>query len=195
MATASLPSIYVWLVVIFPFVGALLTPLLARLGGKVRDYAAVAFSGLSALFAFLLLIPVLQGETISVYDSIIPTSVPWISELGINMGVLYDPYTIIIVNVVTSIGLLIMVYSLDYMRGEHGLTRYWFFMNFFLGNMLLIVLSNNLLSLFIGWEGVGPLQLRADRLPLPRRTGVLGRARPARRPWERSRPTLPPTPG
>ena len=155
MATAALPSIYVWLVVIFPFVGALLTPVLGRLGGRVRDYVAVAFSGLSALFAFLLLIPVLQGETISVYDSIIPTSVPWISELGINMGVLYDPYTIIIVNVVTAIGLLIMVYSLDYMRGEHGLTRYWFFMNFFLGNMLLIVLSNNLLSLFIGWEGVG----------------------------------------
>jgi NADH-quinone oxidoreductase subunit L len=155
LATASIPSIYVWLVVIFPFVGALLTPLLSRLGRKVRDYAAVGFAGLSALFAFLLLIPVLRGETISVYNSIIPTSVPWISELGINMGVLYDPYTIIIVNVVTLIGLLIMVYSLDYMRGEHGLTRYWFFMNFFLGNMLLIVLSNNLLSLFIGWEGVG----------------------------------------
>ena len=155
MATASLPSIYVWLVVIFPFVGALLTPLLSKLGGRVRDYAAVAFSALSALFAFLLLIPVLQGETISVYNSVIPTSVPWISELGINMGVLYDPFTIIIVNVVTSIALLIMVYSLDYMRGENGLTRYWFFMNFFLGNMLLIVLSDNLLSLFIGWEGVG----------------------------------------
>jgi NADH-quinone oxidoreductase subunit L len=150
-----LPSVFVWLVVIFPFAGALLTPLLAKLGGRVRDYAAVVFSGLAALFAFLLLVPVLQGETISVYDSIIPTSVPWISALGINMGVLYDPYTIIITNVVTSIGLLIMVYSLDYMRGELGLTRYWFFMNFFLGNMLLIVLSNNLLSLFIGWEGVG----------------------------------------
>jgi len=146
---------YVWLVVIFPFAGALLTPLLSKLGGRVRNYAAVGFSGLSALFAFLLLIPVLEGESISVYNSVIPTSVPWISELGINMGVLYDPFTIIIVNVVTSIALLIMVYSLDYMRGEHGLTRYWFLMNFFLGNMLLIVLSNNLLSLFIGWEGVG----------------------------------------
>ena len=143
-----------WLVVIFPFVGALITPLLSK-WGRARNYAAVLFSALSALFAFLLLLPVLQGESVSVYNSVIPTSVPWISELGINMGVLYDPFTIIIVNVVTSIALLIMVYSLDYMRGEEGLTRYWFFMNFFLGNMLLIVLSNNLLSLFIGWEGVG----------------------------------------
>src|SRR5512135_2249021 len=101
MAAASIPSIYVWLVVIFPFLGALLTPLLSRLGGKVRDYAAVGFASLSALFSFFLLIPVLQGETLAVYDSVIPTSVPWISELGVNIGVLYDPYTIIIVNVVT----------------------------------------------------------------------------------------------
>ena len=48
-----------------------------------------------------------------------------------------------------------MVYSLDYMKGDSGLTRYWFFMNFFIGSMQLIVLSDNLLSLFIGWEGVG----------------------------------------
>lgn len=155
MAAASLPSLYLWLVVIFPFVGALLSPVLSKLGKKVRDYAAVGFTALSALFAFLLLVPVLEGKAISIYNSVIPTSVPWISELGIRMGVLYDPFTIIIVNLVTSIALLIMVYSLDYMKGEHGLTRYWFFMNFFLGNMLLITLSDNLLALFIGWEGVG----------------------------------------
>ncbi|MDA4117702.1 MAG: NADH-quinone oxidoreductase subunit L [Thaumarchaeota archaeon] len=154
-ATASLPSIYLWLVVIFPFAGALLTPLLAKAGKKVRDYGAVLFSGLSALFAVLLLIPVLQGDSISIYNSVIPTSVPWISELGIDMGVLYDPYTIIIVNVIALVSLLIMVYSLDYMKGERGLTRYWFFMTLFLGNMQLIVLSNNLLVLYVGWEGVG----------------------------------------
>jgi NADH-quinone oxidoreductase subunit L len=155
VASASVPSIYLWLVIMFPLAGALLTPLFSILGRRLRDYLAVAFTALSALFAFLLLIPVLEGSSIQVYNSVIPTSVPWISELGINMGVLYDPFTIIIVNVVTLIALLIMIYSLDYMRDERGLTRYWFFMNFFLGNMLLIVLSDNLLSLFVGWEGVG----------------------------------------
>ena len=71
------------------------------------------------------------------------------------MGVLSDPYTMIIVNLVAWISFLVMVYSLDYMKGDSGLTRYWFFMNFFIGSMQLIVLSDNLLSLFIGWEGVG----------------------------------------
>ena len=41
------------------------------------------------------------------------------------------------------------------MHGDDGLTRYWFFMNFFIGNMLLLVMSDNLLQLFFGWEGVG----------------------------------------
>src|SRR5437870_8766423 len=58
-------------------------------------------------------------------------------------------------NIVAWISFLIMVYSLQYMKGEFGLTRYWFFMNLFIGNMLLLVLADNLLLMFFGWEGVG----------------------------------------
>ncbi|MDA4135071.1 MAG: proton-conducting transporter membrane subunit, partial [Thaumarchaeota archaeon] len=153
MSTMAVPSYAVWMIIIAPFVGALLTPLTGR--SRLRDYVAVAFSLVSALFALYLLIPILQGETISVYNSLIPVSLPWIPELGINVGVLSDPYTVIIANLVAWISFLVMVYSLDYMKGDGGLTRYWFFMNFFIGSMQLIVLSDNLLSLFIGWEGVG----------------------------------------
>lgn len=150
----DIPSYYFWLIFIIPFVGCITTSAMNNLG-KARDYAAVLFSLLSAVFGFLVLLPVLEHQSIHVYNSIIPVSIPWISSLGLNMGVLTDPYTIILTNIVSWIGFLIMVYSLDYMRGESSLTRYWFFMNFFLGSMQLIVLSDNLLSLFIGWEGVG----------------------------------------
>ena len=142
------------MIFIIPFVGTLLMPILSKMG-RVRDIVAVSFAGLSAIFAFLLLVPVLEGQTVSLENSIIPVSVPWITELGVNMGVLYDPFTIILANVVAWVSFLIMVYSLDYMKHEQGLTRYWFFMIFFIGNMQLIVLSNNLLALFFGWEGVG----------------------------------------
>ncbi|MDA4122778.1 MAG: NADH-quinone oxidoreductase subunit L [Thaumarchaeota archaeon] len=148
-----IPSYYFWMVFILPLVGAAITPLTGR--SRVRDYLAVLFSLVSALFALLLLLPVLQGQTISVYNSLIPASLPWIPELGINIGVLSDPLTIVACNLVAWIGFLVMVYSLDYMKGDGGLTRYWFFMNFFIGSMQLIVLSDNFLSLFIGWEGVG----------------------------------------
>jgi len=153
MPVASVPSYTIWMVFIVPFLGALLVPLTGR--SRLRDYIAVGFSLVSALFALSLLVPVIEGQTLSIYNSLIPASLPWVPELGIKVGVLSDPYTLIIANLVAWISFLVMVYSLDYMKGDSGLTRYWFFMNFFIGSMQLIVLSDNLLSLFIGWEGVG----------------------------------------
>jgi NADH-quinone oxidoreductase subunit L len=153
MTAVMIPSYYVWMVFIVPFVGALVAPLTGKT--RARDYIAVLFALVSALFTLLLLLPILEGKTISLYNSLIPTSVPWIPELGVNVGVLSDPYTIIISSLVAWISFLVMVYSLDYMKGDSGLTRYWFFMNFFIGSMQLIVLSDNLLTLFIGFEGVG----------------------------------------
>ncbi len=153
MDPVNIPSYFVWLVFVLPYVGALAAPLTGR--GRIRDIAAVAFPFLSAAFALVLLIPVIEGHTIALVNSIIPASVPWIPELGISFGVLSDPYTVIIANLVAWISFLVMLYSVDYMKGDNGLTRYWFFMSFFIGSMQLIVLSDNLLSLFIGWEGVG----------------------------------------
>ncbi|MDG6914156.1 MAG: NADH-quinone oxidoreductase subunit L [Nitrososphaerota archaeon] len=153
MTAVPVPSYFVWMIFILPYVGTVVTPLTGK--GKARDALAVLFPLLSALFALDLLIPVVQGNTVSLVNSIIPVSVPWIPELGVSFGVLSDPYTIIIANLVAWISFLVMLYSVDYMKGEGGLTRYWFFMNFFIGSMQLIVLSNNLLGLFIGWEGVG----------------------------------------
>jgi len=153
MSSEMIPSYYLWMVFVVPFVGALVVPLTGK--SRARDYIAVAFALVSALFALLLLIPILQGKTLTVFNSLIPVSLPWIPELGVNVGVLSDPFTIIVSNLVAWVSLLVMVYSLDYMKGDSGLTRYWFFMIFFIGSMQLIVLSDNLLSLFIGWEGVG----------------------------------------
>ncbi|HYB83994.1 MAG TPA: NADH-quinone oxidoreductase subunit L [archaeon] len=141
-------EIFGWLTFGLPFVGALLTPLLAAIHPRLRDYGAVGFSFLGAVSAGLL-IPLLQsGSTQDI-------QVNWITSLGVNAGVLLDPLSIIMANVVAWVSFLIMVYSLAYMHGETGLSRYWFFMNFFIGSMLLLVMSDNLLQLFFGWEGVG----------------------------------------
>jgi NADH-quinone oxidoreductase subunit L len=58
-------------------------------------------------------------------------------------------------NLVAWISVAIFVYSISYMHGQKSLIRYWFFMLFFIGSMQLIVLSDNLLMVFFGWEGVG----------------------------------------
>src|SRR5437870_4151189 len=147
----AVSAYFIWGVFVAPFAGAVLVPLLKK-APRVRDYAAVLFSFVSAVFALSLLVPTLQGQTVAPSG---PTSVPWITALGISVGVLYDPFTIILSNVVAWVSFLIMVYSLEYMKGDSGLTRYWFFMNFFIGSMQLVVLSDNFLSMFVGWEGVG----------------------------------------
>ncbi|MEM1994693.1 MAG: proton-conducting transporter membrane subunit [Nitrososphaerales archaeon] len=134
-----------WLVWLLPIIGALLTPIFAKIGDKVRDYLAVLFSLASAVSAALLLLS----------NEVIHSTVEWIPSIGLQAGVLADQLSIIMANIVAWISFLIMVYSLGYMKGEPNLTRYWFFMNFFIGNMQLIVLSDNLLQLFFGWEGVG----------------------------------------
>jgi NADH-quinone oxidoreductase subunit L len=144
----SLESIFGWLAWGFPFIGAMMSTLAGRIHPKLRDYIAVGFSFLAALSALVLTPIVLSGHVQDI-------QVPWITSLDISAGILLDPLSVIMANVVSWISFLIMVYSLGYMKGDEGLNRYWFFMNFFIGSMMLLVLSDNLLQLFFGWEGVG----------------------------------------
>jgi NADH-quinone oxidoreductase subunit L len=146
-----------WLCWIFPILGALLTPILAKINSKARDYGAILFS-LLAMISTISLIPLLFEHGIhwpinNQLDWIRIPNAPILNELKV--GILLDPLSIIMANVVAIISFLIMVYSLAYMHGDPGLTRYWFFMNFFIGNMLLLVMSDNLIQMLFGWEGVG----------------------------------------
>src|SRR5690349_13569662 len=136
-----------WLIWATPLAGALLTPAFAKIHNRLRDYGAVAFTLIAAVLATLTTFTVAQGDY----------QVKWISSsiFNVNAGVLVDPLSMFLVNIVAWISFLIMVYSLQYMKGKFGLTRYWFFMNLFIGNMLLLVLADNLLLMFFGWEGVG----------------------------------------
>ena len=81
----------------------------------------------------------------------------WIfgGDLTINLAYLVDSLTCAWLLVVTGVGFLIHVYSVGYMHGEAGFTRFFTYMNLFMVSMLLLVMGNNYLVLFIGWEGVG----------------------------------------
>jgi NADH-quinone oxidoreductase subunit L len=141
-------AINVWLVWLLPFVGAAIIAAVARAGHRARDYAAVGFALASAISAATLMPLALEGAEVH-------SQIPWISSLSLEAGVLADPLAIVMANLVAWISFLIIVYSTGYMHGDKDLTRYWFFMLFFIGSMQLIVLSDNLLMVFFGWEGVG----------------------------------------
>jgi NADH-quinone oxidoreductase subunit L len=141
-------AINVWLVWIVPFLGAALIPALAKKSTRFSNISAVGFAIISALLAATLIPLVTSGTEIH-------SQIPWISALNIKAGILADPLSIIMTNLVAWISSLIIIYSVGYMHGDRDLVRYWFFMLFFIGSMQLIVLSDNLLMVFFGWEGVG----------------------------------------
>lgn len=82
---------------------------------------------------------------------------PWIAvaDLQINAGFVVDQISGIMILVITGVGSLIHLFSISYMHHDKGVAKYFAYLNLFLFNMLLLVLGENLLVMFVGWEGVG----------------------------------------
>jgi len=134
-----------------PYIGAVIVLLFSMFKeSRLRGYIAVSMLFLSALSSTILLTTVLGSS-----EGLVQFSYPWISTLQVELGVYVDTLAAFMALIVAWLCALIGFYSLKYMEGDTGLTRYWFFFSFFTGSMLLIVLSGNLLLMFIGWEGTG----------------------------------------
>ncbi|BDV44747.1 NADH-quinone oxidoreductase subunit L [Geotalea uraniireducens] len=148
---------YVWLIPLFPLIGVVINGLL---GKKIKNEKVIG--GLGALMVFcsfvvscgiLKQLLSLPGEE-RVFEKILFT---WIKsgQFKADIGFLIDPLSALMIMVVTGVGFLIHVYSIGYMHGEEGFYRYFAYLNLFTFSMLLLVLGNNLLLMFVGWEGVG----------------------------------------
>lgn len=140
-----------WICIFSPFVGVATTPLFGRAHGKAQDLSAVLCTLVSTVAALLLLPELLHPDALP-----IESAVRWIQRpIEVDFGILIDPLSIILVNVVSLVSFIIMIYCVGYVKNESNRTRFWMWMNGFIGSMLLLVLSNNLLLLFIGWKLVG----------------------------------------
>ena len=136
-----------WLCWIFPIIGALAALALNKVNRKAMNITVIATALLSWIMT-LLLIPNLFN-----YNSV-DNSLFWFSIAGgqVGVGLLIDPLSIIIVNVVAFLGFLIMVYSSKYMAEDPSIARFWFFMSLFISSMLLLVLADNFIMMFVGWK-------------------------------------------
>jgi NADH-quinone oxidoreductase subunit L len=81
----------------------------------------------------------------------------WFSsgDLSVSFGFLVDPLSLLMILVVTGVGFIIHVYSVGYMKRDPGFNRFFSYMNLFVFSMLMLVMADNYLVMFIGWEGVG----------------------------------------
>jgi NADH-quinone oxidoreductase subunit L len=146
-------DLLVILIPMFPLVAVLLNGLWGnRYSHEIAHRLAWGSVGLSFLCSI-----VVFADTLGSGSAREVVLYKWIfgGDLTINMAFLVDPLTCIMLLVVTGVGFLIHLYSVGYMHGEEGFTRFFTYMNLFMVSMLLLVMGNNYLVLFIGWEGVG----------------------------------------
>ncbi len=156
-------EILIWLV---PVIAALLSPIIAHISRKLTHAVSITSMGISMIIAFTMLVDLIRGK-VSYYPGnevlgVIPFSrtMTWIPlkhiiGVDIKFGVLFDPLSIFMANVVAFVSFWIFIFSVGYMDKEPDIGRYWFLMNLFVSSMLLLVLSSNLLEMFITWEMVG----------------------------------------
>lgn len=150
---SDLTDLLIKLIPVFPLLAVIANGLLgSRYSHDMAHRLAWGSVGLSFLCTVAVFADVLRtGATHEVI------AYQWIfgGDLTINLAYLVDPLTCAWLLVVTGVGFLIHVYSVGYMHGEVGFTRFFTYMNLFMVSMLLLVMGNNYLVLFIGWEGVG----------------------------------------
>jgi NADH-quinone oxidoreductase subunit L len=99
-----------------------------------------------------------DGKSNGVYQKFIAYDSLWLSfsdELQIHMGVLLDPISVMMLVVITTVSLMVHIYSLDYMKHEEGFSRYYSFLSLFSFSMLGLVISSNIFQIYVFWELVG----------------------------------------
>ncbi len=123
----------------------------ANISGGIAT-AAVAVSFIVSVIAFLKLVDMPTAERTITADLL-----PWIQVGGLNVhfSFLIDQLSAIMLLVITGVGTLIHLFSIGYMHHDKGVTKYFCYLNLFIFNMLILVLGDSLLTMFVGWEGVG----------------------------------------
>ncbi|MGN6367536.1 MAG: NADH-quinone oxidoreductase subunit L [Phycisphaerae bacterium] len=142
-----------WLIPLAPLIAC---ALIGLVGYKIKPYAHVP-AILAMIFSFILALSLLIGlstgadpiRNVSLFD--------WFTagNFHINAAYTIDQLTALYLTFVTGIGLLIFIYAVGYMKGDYGYFRFFAFLSIFVFFMTTLVMGNNLLVLFIGWEGVG----------------------------------------
>ena len=146
----------VWLIPLFPLVGFATILLLGRrLGEPLSGWLATAlvfasFAVSVAIYVDLLGMPEEERSDVTTLYSWVP-----VGDLQIDLAFLADPLSILMCLFVTGIGGLIHMFAIGYMHGDPKFSKFFLYMNLFILSMTVLVLGENLLVTFLGWEGVG----------------------------------------
>ncbi len=145
-----------WLIPTLPFAGFLILALTGkRMKKPLPAVVGVGSVGISALLTFLVSIDFISSPPNSLVFK--QTLWEWFNVAGFSPSITFhlDSLSIVFIFVITFVGFLIHLYSSEFMKDDDGYSRFFAYMNLFVGSMLVLVLADNLLLLYFGWEGVG----------------------------------------
>src|SRR6266550_4758069 len=147
------PNLHLWLIPLLPLIGSAINGLFGRRFPR-RTVAAVALSFCGAAFAMALWVAIRFSSLTVPHVEVLAT---WIraGNFQADFAFYLDQLSLVMLLVVTGVGFLIHIYSVGYMWEEGGFYRFFSYLNLFMFFMLTLVLANNYLVMFIGWEGVG----------------------------------------
>jgi NADH-quinone oxidoreductase subunit L len=149
-------NLHLWAIPLLPLVGAAINGLLGRrFKNAMVSAVALLFTAASFAWAAWAVWSVWPGSGVTLPH--IETLATWITagSFSAPFGFYLDQLSMIMVLVVTGVGFLIHIYSVGYMSHEGGYYRFFSYLNLFMFFMLTLVLANNYLLMFVGWEGVG----------------------------------------
>ncbi|MFY9139017.1 NADH-quinone oxidoreductase subunit L, partial [Zwartia sp.] len=152
----SSPSLYL-AIALAPLLGAVLAGLFGtgflgrQIGRRASHMITIALVAFSAVGSVLVLLDVLNGLR---YDGTVYT---WmmLGQAKLEIGFLIDPLSALMMVVVTSVSLMVHIYTIGYMSEDPGYQRFFSYISLFTFSMLMLVMANNMVQLFFGWEAVG----------------------------------------
>ena len=159
--------LYAWLIPLFPLIGFLINGVVGPLIGKPFHKMFAGSLATIAVFASFVVACLLFKHVLAADDAhklatvyltqwmFVPIDHNGIHSFTVNFEMLIDPLSVLMMLIITGVGGLIHLYSTAYMAADKGYQRFFTYLNLFIFFMLLLVTANNLLMLFIGWEGVG----------------------------------------
>ncbi len=149
------------MILLLPFLSFILTGLL---GTRLKPVAAGTFgtavTGIVALLSYWTAFSYFGAGRNA--EGIYPTMIPWNAEwlpfggsLHIDLGILLDPISVMMLVVISTVSFMVHIYSFGYMKGERGFQRYYSFLSLFTMSMLGLVVATNIFQMYIFWELVG----------------------------------------
>ena len=162
---------HLWLMPLLPFVGSIVCGVLHFMTLRARKANPSVGAGPGALAAPVAIVAMLGSFAVAVTAwlqlkgldvaeraaGLESSAWHWIDmgSMSIDLSMVVDPLSAIMILVITGIGSLIHIYSAGYIKGDPGFAKFFAYLNLFVAMMLILVLSSNLVGLFVGWEGVG----------------------------------------